>query len=109
MSMEMVRIVERVGFAEGKMAKHALLATGRCQLDLYCLRPGQAQTPHAHPDQDKVYYGVEGTGRIRVGSEEQRLEPGTAVLAPAGEEHGLANDGSAPLVVLVFLAPPPRH
>lgn len=107
--MDAVRIAERVGFVEGKMAKHALLATARCQLDLYCLYPGQSQNPHAHPDQDKVYYGVEGVGRIRVGPEERSLEPGTAVLAPAGVEHGLANDGSDPLVVLVFLAPPPRH
>jgi len=107
--MDAVRIAERVTFADDKMARHALLATPRCQLDLYCLRPGQAQRPHAHPDQDKVYYGVEGAGRIRVGDDERRLEPGLAVLAPAGVEHGLTNDGTNPLVVLVFLAPPPRH
>ncbi|MBI3629664.1 MAG: cupin domain-containing protein, partial [Candidatus Rokubacteria bacterium] len=34
---------------------------------------------------------------------------GEAVLAPAGAEHGLVNDGSDPLLVLVVVSPPPTH
>ena len=55
------------------MARHRLAATGRCQADLDCLRPGQSQAAHTHADQDKLYFGVEGVGRIRVGDEEQSL------------------------------------
>ena len=91
------------------MARHRLTGTARCQADLYCLAPGQAQAPHAHADQDKLYVGIEGVGRIRVGGEEQSLEPGVLVLAPAGVEHGVANPGGAPLVVLVVVVPPPPH
>ena len=91
------------------MARHRLAATDRCQADLYCLRPGQSQAAHSHADQDKLYFGVEGVGRIRVGDEEQSLEPGVLVLAPAGVEHGLTNPGDTPLLVLVVVVPPPRH
>ena len=108
-AMEWVRLRERVAFQEGKMARHLLAATSRCQADLYCLHPGQAQAVHTHNDQDKLYVGVEGVGRVRVGEEEQRLEPGVLVVAPAGVAHGLDNPSDAPLVVLVVVVPPPRH
>ncbi len=91
------------------MARQRLLGTSRCQADLYCLKPGQSQAVHTHADQDKLYFGVEGVGRIRVAGEEQRLEPGVLVLAPASVEHGLSNPGETPLVVLVIVVPPPTH
>jgi len=30
-------------------------------------------------------------------------------VAPSGVEHGLVNDGTEPLLVLVVVAPPPPH
>lgn len=107
--MERIRLRERIAFQDVKMARQLLAATSRCEADLYCLRPGQAQTAHTHGDQDKLYLGVEGVGRIRVGDEEQWLEPGVLVVAPAGIEHGLTNPSDGPLVVLVVIAPPPKH
>jgi quercetin dioxygenase-like cupin family protein len=44
-----------------------------------------------------------------VGDSEERLEAGDALVAPAGVGHGLVNDGSALLLVLVLVAPPPAH
>jgi quercetin dioxygenase-like cupin family protein len=107
--VEVIRLRDRVAFQEAKMVRHRLAATGRCQADLYCLTPGQRQAPHSHADQDKLYLGVEGVGRIRVGSEEHALEPGMLVVAPAGVEHGVANESAAPLVLFVVVVPPPPH
>ena len=104
-----IRVRNHVKFQPDKLAKIALATTERAQLDLYCVAPGQAQKPHIHGDQDKIYYVVEGRGRFRVGGEEQALEAGEAVVARAGVEHGLVNDGAAPLLVLVVVTPPPPH
>jgi quercetin dioxygenase-like cupin family protein len=52
---------------------------------------------------------LEGQGRISVGGAEETFGPGEAVIAPAGVEHGLVNDGSAPFVLLVVVTPPPPH
>mgnify|MGYP003544397441 CR=1 FL=1 len=46
---------------------------------------------------------------FRIGDEEAALEPGTLVVAPAGVEHGLANESAAPLLVFVVVVPPPPH
>lgn len=109
LTVERIRLRDRVAYQDTKLARHRLAGTARCQADLYCLRPGQGQAPHTHADQDKLYLGIEGVGRIRVGAEEQWLEPGVLVVAPAGVEHGLANPGDVPLVVLVVVVPPPPH
>ncbi len=91
------------------MAKIALATTPRAQLDLYCLEPGQDQKPHAHDDQDKIYLVLEGRGRVVVGADTETLEAGEAIVAPAGTSHGIANDGTARLTVLVVVTPPPPH
>ena len=104
-----IRIRDHVAYPPDKLAKVALATTPRAQLDLYCVAPGQAQKPHTHADQDKVYVVLEGEGRVSLGATEERLQAGEAVVAPAGTAHGLVNDGPAPLLVLVVVVPPPPH
>ncbi len=104
-----IRVADHVKFQPEKLAKIALASTPRVQLDLYCVAPGQAQKPHTHEAQDKVYYVVRGTGRFSLAGKEEAVGEGEALVAPAGVEHGLVNDGSNPLVVLAMVAPPPTH
>ncbi len=107
--MMWVETTKAIRFAEEKFEKVSLFRTDRCLVDLYCLKPGQGQRPHVHEGTDKVYYIVEGEGVFSVGGEERILGQGDAVLASAGQEHGLKNLGPDPLVILVLMAPPPRE
>jgi len=107
--MAKISVKGKVTFSPEKMTRISLATTGRLQLDLYCLAPGQSQKAHTHADLDKVYYVVEGSGRFTLGGQEERLGPGEAAVAPAGIEHGLSNDGPEPLVALVVVTPPPTH
>lgn len=104
-----IRVRDLARFAPDRMAKIALATTERSQLDLYCVGPGQSQQAHVHEGQDKIYYVLEGAGRFRLGAEELALVAGEALVAPAGVEHGLVNDGTARLLVLVVVSPPPPH
>ena len=104
-----IRVKDHVKLQPDRMARIALATTERAQLDLYCVAPGQAQRPHTHGNQDKIYYVLEGKGRFTVGAETQTLEAGDATVARAGVEHGLLNEGAAPLLVLVVVTPPPPH
>ena len=104
-----IRIEDHVKFDGAKMAKIALATTDRAQLDLYCVAPGQYQKPHTHGDQDKIYYVLEGAGRFSLDGKEERVTAGEALVAAAGVEHGLVNDGADPLLILVVVTPPPLH
>lgn len=105
--METKSIAEATSFSEEKMKKNALFDSSRLFYDVYCLLPGQSQKVHAHESSDKVYCVLRGTGRFTVGEEERDLGEGTAVIARAGEPHGVRNESGDELVLLVTMAPTP--
>ncbi len=105
--MESKPVKEAISFSEEKMQKNALFESSRLFYDLYCLLPGQSQKVHAHEGSDKVYYVLEGAGRFTVGDEERDLPQGHAVIAPAGDPHGVRNETGDNLVLLVTMAPRP--
>ena len=105
--MEIKAVAQSVAFSEEKMQKNALSDSPHLFYDAYCLLPGQAQKVHAHEGSDKVYYVLRGTGRFTVGEEERDLGEGQAVIARAGDPHGVRNDAQEDLVLLVTMAPRP--
>ena len=106
--MESRHVRDVTNFSEEKMQKNSLFDSARLFYDAYCLLPGQSQKVHAHEDSDKIYYVLEGVGRFTVGEEERDLGAGNAVIARAGEPHGVRNDSDENLVLLVTMAPPPH-
>jgi quercetin dioxygenase-like cupin family protein len=93
------------GSSAQKFYKATLFQSPRLLLGLNCLEPGQTQAAHAHADQDKFYFVIEGEGEFAVGQEKHSGGPGTTVWAPAGVDHGVTNIGSGRLVLLVGIAP----
>jgi len=100
-------VPSRVAFAPEKMKKVGLVDTPNLFCDAYCFEPGQEQAGHRHAVGDKLYYILEGAGRIRVGTEERTVSAGDLVCAPAGEEHAVGNPGPGRLALLVVMAPKP--
>ena len=105
--MDTKPIAGAISFSEEKMKKNALFDSPHLFYDLYCLLPDQQQKVHAHDSSDKVYYVLEGTGRFTISDEERDLPQGHAVLAPAGEPHGVRNETEENLILLVTMAPRP--
>src|SRR5215204_4478186 len=105
--MEIRSISDTVTFSEEKMKKNALFDSPHLFYDTYCLLPGQSQKVHTHEESDKVYYVLRGTGRFIVGEEERDLGEGNAVIARAGDAHGVSNETQENLVILVTMAPRP--
>jgi quercetin dioxygenase-like cupin family protein len=106
--MKRCRLEDLRRFDPVGMRKNNLFETPRFFCDLYCLEPGQSQAVHMHPAEDKVMIVLEGEGTFRGTGEPVTLGAGEAILAEAGEGHGVANEGSARLVVLTFMAPHPK-
>ncbi|MGE5218973.1 MAG: cupin domain-containing protein [Chloroflexota bacterium] len=103
------KLADAMQFSAEKMKKNGVFETERFFCDTYCFEPGQEQSPHTHAGQDKVYYVLEGRGVFKVGDDERELGAGEIALAPAGQNHGVANRGRERLVTLVFVTPRPQH
>lgn len=91
-----------------KAFKYSFLETARMLAGLNCLQPGQAQSIHDHPEQDKFYLVLAGQGEFTVGDHVQVCGPGMLILAPAGVPHGVTNAGEELLSFLTVIAPFPQ-
>jgi mannose-6-phosphate isomerase-like protein (cupin superfamily) len=70
------------------------------------LEPGQATQRHYHARSEEIYVLLDGAGEMEVDGERRRVEPGDAILIPAGAWHEIRADGSTPLRFLCCCAPP---
>jgi mannose-6-phosphate isomerase-like protein (cupin superfamily) len=68
------------------------------------LEPGHAIEVHRDP-MEEIYFIFRGSGVMEVDGEERAVFEGDAIHLPIGSEHGLRNDGSADLEILVVASP----
>jgi len=96
-----------VGTNPEKMFKATVYESPKMLLGLNCFEPGQSDRIHTHAEQDKFYFVVEGEGEFQIGDDTVQAGPGLTVLAPAGVTHGVKNNGSKRLIILMGLTPWP--
>lgn len=89
------------------MQKLPVFESAKYFCDLYCLMPGQDQRVHSHAESDKIYLVLRGTGVFHIAGEDRELNPGEAVIARPGQDHGVKNSAAENLVLLVFMVPRP--
>ena len=89
------------------MGKSTLFQSPRLLVGLNAFEPGQAHALHAHAGMDKLYQVIEGNGVLLLEGREVAMTAGEIVVAPDGVPHGIRNNSSARLLVLVILAPAP--
>ena len=105
--MESKNIHGLIRFSDEKMQKIPLFDSASYFCDLYCLKPGQDQRIHSHPESDKIYFVFRGKGIFHIAGEEKELGPGETVIARPGQEHGVKNAAGEDLVLFVFMTPRP--
>jgi len=96
-------------FRSEKMGRASIFDCPQLFLDVYCLEPGQEQKPHTHDGAAKIYYVIDGRATFTVGADVMELDSGHAVLARAGELHGVRNDSPEEARLIVVMAPNPNR
>ena len=67
------------------------------------LEPGGCLGLHRHTPPE-IYYVLEGSGIVTLDGAEHKVTTGAAVFIPGDCEHGIRNDGAAPLRLLYAFA-----
>ncbi len=80
-------------------------AIERCSLAEEVLPAGASVGRHHHLETEEVYYILDGTGRMTVGSEAREVGAGDAIFIPRGHTHTLENTGHAPMTILLVCGP----
>jgi mannose-6-phosphate isomerase-like protein (cupin superfamily) len=71
--------------------------------------PGKETIAHFHRRSEEIYLFTGGSGRMRLGDEERRVQEGDCVVIPPGVIHKLWADDPHPLVLLCCCAPAYSH
>ncbi len=88
--------------------REVLFTTGRSQLVVMTLSPGEDIGKEVHADHDQFIRIEAGTGKVILDGIESAVGDGSAVVIPAGVEHNLINTGET-IMKLYTLYTPPEH
>ena len=88
---------DKVAFNQEKATKVVLAETPLSRSTLWCLLPGQHIHAHVHAG-DHIWVVLEGEGDFLSDNAPRRISPGTVLVAPAGQSHGIDNSGTQGLV-----------
>jgi quercetin dioxygenase-like cupin family protein len=74
--------------------------------EIVCYEPGQFTKTHIHPNQDEIFFCMDGRGVVTFSEQEDvPVKKGSVVFVPKGVQHGVATlDGER--LVLVFTKGP---
>ncbi len=102
--MDHLHIEDLVEFSTDKRIRKKLLGSGKIVAELLCYEPGQSTPMHQHPQQDELFYVLEGNGKLTVGGEETTINAKSLIHVPAQTLHGVTA-GDSRLIILFFKAP----
>lgn len=83
-------------------AKHASRAQSLAEA---VVDPGATTALHRHRTSEELYYILEGTGRMTLGSREFAVAAGDTICIAPATAHRIRNTGSGPLRILCTCAP----
>lgn len=76
--------------------------TNWAYVDHLLVPPGASVGKHLHNGVEEFYYVMNGSGEITVNNETAPVKAGEAIPITARDAHGLANNGSEPLEVIII-------
>jgi mannose-6-phosphate isomerase-like protein (cupin superfamily) len=85
--------------------RRVLFTTARCQLVVMALQPGEDIGAELHAI-DQFFRIEAGQGELIVDGVRVPLQPGSAVIVPAGAWHDILNTGKEPMKLYTLYAPP---
>jgi len=77
----------------------------RCSVAHAIVPPGETTLPHVLKNSTELYYILEGTGEMYIGSRSAPVHHGQIVLIPRGRKQYIRNTGTANLVFLCIVTP----
>lgn len=85
--------------------RQVLYTARHCQLVVMALKPNEEIGAEIH-QLDQFFRVEQGTGEAVLDGVRTPLQPGYAVIVPAGAKHNIINTGTEPLKLYTLYAPP---
>lgn len=107
MSGRILKISEKIP-EKGRTSMAVAFRSENHEIHFWRVLPGDWIYPHIHPENDDIWYILEGTGDYYISAEDtKRVGPGDIAAAVPGDVHGIFNSGTEDLIVYSVLSPLP--
>jgi len=83
-----------------------VLFTGKLQLVLMALQPGEDIGWEIHDGHDQFFRFEQGNGKVYIDDEVHEVSDGSGVVVPSGARHNVENTGETVLKLYTIYAPP---
>ena len=94
--------------SKGRTSIDHIYKSANHEIHLWRVAPGEWIYPHIHPNNDDIWYFIQGVGEYYFSSKETKtVAPGEIAVAAPGEVHGVFNSGSEDIIVYSVLSPLP--
>ncbi len=77
----------------------------RCSVAHAIVPPGEATLPHILKTSTELYYILQGSGEMHVGTRSATVHHGQIILIPRGRTQSIRNTGSGDLIFLCIVTP----
>jgi mannose-6-phosphate isomerase-like protein (cupin superfamily) len=77
----------------------------RCSVAHAIVPPGESTLPHVMKTSIELYYILEGSGEMHIGSRSALVHSGQIILIPRGRSQYIKNTGTGDLVLLCIVSP----
>lgn len=104
--MKIITIADAAGYDPDRFIAEEVLTCAQANVRLIKLSPGQTLPGHTHEPSDLMLYAVEGEGTMATPDGPVPFPAGSLAHLDGQDELLIANDSSAGLTLLAFLAPP---
>ena len=94
--------------SNGNTSLEIIFRTRIHEVHLWRVSPGEWVYPHTHPENDDIWYIIQGVGEYYFTADETKtVMPGDIAVASPGDVHGVFNPGSEDIIVYSILSPLP--
>ena len=99
--MEIIDVHKYTEFKKGSVFREVPIITDQTMATILLIDSNSQTTDLNHPQKDRIYYIVKGTGEVTINKESRYIKEGEMVLIPKGSSHKYVTNASRLILISI--------
>jgi len=99
--MEIIDVMKYTKFKTGAVFREIPILTDQTMATILLVDSNSMTTDLNHPQKDRIYYVVKGSGEVTINEESKMVKAGEMILIPKGNSHKYTTNGSRLVLISV--------
>ncbi len=99
--MEIIDVLKYKDFKQGSVFREVPIITDQTMATILLIDSNSQTTDLNHPQKDRIYYIVKGTGEVTINKESKTIKEGEMILIPKGSSHKYTTDTSRLILISI--------